>query len=52
MMTMKSDHQVIRDYVTAIDHLQYSNLPDGVVAVLVTHSNLQADHLDVRIFFL
>lgn len=48
-MTLKSDHQIIRDYVTAMDHLQYSTLPDGVVAVLVTHSNLSANHLDVRI---
>lgn len=46
-MAMKSDHQIIRDYVTAADHLQYTQLPDGVVAVLVTHSNLSASHLDV-----
>ena len=45
---MKTDHQIIRDYVTAIDHLQYSQLPEGIVSVLVTHSNLQAEHLDVR----
>jgi hypothetical protein len=32
--------QAVRDYVTAVDHLQYSSLPHGTVAVLVTHNNL------------
>ena len=45
---MKSDHHIIRDYVTAMDHMQYSNLPDGVVAVLITHSNMSTNHVDIR----
>ena len=48
MSGFRSDHQIIRDYVTAADHLQYTNLPDGVVAVLVTHSNISTDHVDIR----
>ena len=46
---MKSDHQIIRDYVTGADHLQYQGLPDGIVCCLVTHSNLDANHLDIRL---
>ena len=38
----------IRDYVTANDHMQYANLPAGVVAVEVTHSNLPSKFLDLR----
>lgn len=38
----------VRDYVTAKDHLQYQNLPQGMVAVEITHSNLPAKHLDIR----
>jgi tubulin-folding cofactor B len=39
----------VRDYVTGADHLQYTNLPEGIVAVDVTHSNLPAKHLDIRL---
>jgi hypothetical protein len=35
--------------VTAADHLQYTTLPDGVVAVLITHSNLNTNHVDIRL---
>lgn len=48
MSAFKSDHQLVRDYVTANDHLQYTQLPEGIVAVLITHSNLAANHLDIR----
>ena len=51
-MAMRSDHQLVRDYVTAQDHLQYTNLPEGIVALLVTHSNLDAKHLDVSLLFM
>lgn len=49
MASFRSDHMIIRDYITAQDHLQYTQLPEGVVAVLVTHSNLTAKHIDVNI---
>ena len=49
MAAFKSDHMIIRDYVTAQDHLQYQQLAEGVVAILLTHSNLEAKHLDVRV---
>ena len=39
---------MLRDYVTGADHRQYANLPDGVVLVLVTHSNLTSKYLDIR----
>ena len=45
----RSDHLLVRDYVTAQDHLQYTQLPDGVVAICLTHSNLTAKHLDIRL---
>lgn len=44
-----SDHQLVRDYVTGADHLQYSLLPEDVVAIEVSHSNLHAKHLDIRL---
>lgn len=49
MAAFKTDKQILRDYITANDHLQYTQLPDGVVAVLLTHSNLDAKHLDIRL---
>jgi hypothetical protein len=49
MSQLRSDHMIIRDYVTAHDHLQYSQLPEDVVAILMTHSNLTAKHLDIRL---
>jgi len=45
---LKSDHQLVRDYVTALDHLQYKGLPEDVVSVLVTHSNLPTKLVDLR----
>lgn len=45
----KSDHQKIRDYVTAKDHLQYTQLPEGVVQVLLTHSNIGQNFPDIRL---
>ena len=49
MSGFRSDRLLVRDYITAQDHLQYSQLPDGVVAILLTHSNLTAEHLDIRL---
>ncbi len=70
MASFKTDKQIIRDYVTAMDHvrktrnvsalcseingsqiiqLQYTTLPEGVVAILMTHSNLPTKHVDIRL---
>lgn len=48
-MAQRSDRLLVRDYITAQDHLQYSQLPEGTVAILLTHSNLSAEHLDIRL---
>ena len=40
---------MVKNYVTAMDHMQYAQLPDGVVAITMTHSNLAAKHLDIRL---
>ena len=45
----QSDHSAIRDYVTGADHSQYSQLPEGVVQVLLTHSNLPQKFPDIRL---
>lgn len=45
----RADHLLVRDYITAQDHLQYTQLPEGVVAILLTHSNLPAKHVDIRL---
>jgi tubulin-specific chaperone B len=49
MADFRSDRLIMRDYITAMDHLQYTQLPDGIVAILLTHSNLQANHVDIRL---
>ena len=49
MAEFRSDRMIMRDYITAMDHLQYTQLPDGIVAILLTHSNLQANHVDIRL---
>eukprot|EP01041_Mallomonas_annulata_P005015 gene5015-10037_t len=49
MSEFRPDHLLVRDYVMANDHLQYSLLPEDVAAVLITHSNLSAKHLDIRL---
>ena len=49
MTEFRSDRLIMRDYITAMDHLQYTQLPDGIVAILLTHSNLQANHVDIRL---
>ncbi len=49
MSGFRSDHMLVRDYVTAMDHLQYTQLPEDVVCVHMTHSNLTAKHMDIRL---
>jgi tubulin-specific chaperone B len=48
-LMQKSDHNIIRDYVMAKDHLQYTQLPEGVVQVLLTHSNIGQNFPDIRL---
>ncbi len=48
-LLQKSDHNIIRDYITGADHLQYKGLAEGEVLVLLTHSNLPAKFPDIRI---
>ena len=45
-----NNHQMrgIQDWVTARDHEQWSLLPDGMVAVNVSHSNLSQKMLELR----
>lgn len=38
----------IRDWVTGKDHEQFASLPDGMVAVTVTHQNLKQKMLELR----
>jgi len=49
MPIKKSDRMIVRDYITALDHLQYTQLPEDVVAILLTHSNLPSKHVDIRL---
>lgn len=44
----EDDQDYVRAYVTAQDHMQYSQLAEDVVAILITHSNLSAKHIDIR----
>jgi len=48
MAGFRSDHNIMKDYITAMDGREYENLAESMVAVLVTHSNLSAKHLDIR----
>ncbi len=43
------DAQYLRDYLTAGDATRYDLLPEGVVCLNVTHSNLKAYIADIRI---
>lgn len=49
MPIKQADRLIVRDYITAQDHLQYTQLPADVVAILLTHSNLPAKHVDIRL---
>lgn len=45
----REDHNMVHSYVTANDHLQYQQLPEGIVCICLTHSNLTAQHPDIRL---
>jgi hypothetical protein len=44
----KDDMDQVKDYVTAQDHLQYSQMAEDQVKILVTHCNIAANHVDLR----
>ena len=44
-----ADHDMVKAYVTGADHMQYSQLPEDVVSIHMTHSNLSAVHMDLRL---
>ncbi|TDH71493.1 hypothetical protein CCR75_006497 [Bremia lactucae] len=46
---MAQNMRVLRDYVTAMDGHQYDNVPDAVVCLLITHSNLKLQMVDIRL---
>lgn len=41
--------QAVRNYVTARDGMEYDLLPEGMVAVWISHSNLRMTHADIRL---
>ena len=45
---VKSDHNIVRDYIMARDEEHYAGLPEDMVAIIVTHSNLPSMFLDLR----
>eukprot|EP01084_Bolivina_argentea_P044377 81664_1 len=45
---MSSDMMALRNFVTQKDEEQFSRLPDGMVAVNVTHSNLKMTMLELK----
>uniref|UniRef100_K3X7H1 CAP-Gly domain-containing protein n=1 Tax=Globisporangium ultimum (strain ATCC 200006 / CBS 805.95 / DAOM BR144) TaxID=431595 RepID=K3X7H1_GLOUD len=46
---MAEDLRTLRNYVTAKDGLEYENLPEGMVALHITHSNLRMQMVDIRL---
>ncbi|KAJ0396795.1 hypothetical protein P43SY_007691 [Pythium insidiosum] len=46
---MAADMRALRDYVVAKDGHEYDALPDGVVCLHITHSNLKMQMVDIRL---
>ncbi|CEG45679.1 Alpha-tubulin folding cofactor B [Plasmopara halstedii] len=46
---MAQDMRALRQYVTAMDGHQYDNVPETVVCLLITHSNLKLQMVDIRL---
>ncbi|CAH0473194.1 unnamed protein product [Peronospora belbahrii] len=46
---MADDMRALRSFVTAMDGHQYDNIPKGVVCLLITHSNLKLQMVDIRL---
>ncbi len=49
MAFLPGEARAVRSYVTAQDHLQYTQLADGTVQVNVTHSNLKQYVMELRL---
>lgn len=41
--------RALRAYITAKDGYEYENLPEGMVALHITHSNLNMEMVDIRL---
>lgn len=46
---MAQDMRALRAYVTAKDGMEYETVPEGVVCLTITHSNLRAQMVDIRL---
>jgi tubulin-specific chaperone B len=46
---MAEDLRALRNYITAMDGHEYETLPEGIVALHITHSNLQMKMVDIRL---
>lgn len=46
---MAEDLRALRAFVTAKDGLEYENLPEGMVCLHITHSNLRMQMVDIRL---
>ena len=46
---MAQDMRALRSFVTAMDDQQYDNVPEGIVCLLITHSNLKLQMVDIRL---
>lgn len=46
---MAEDLRALRAFVTAKDGFEYENLPEGMVCLHITHSNLQMQMVDIRL---
>jgi len=44
----QEDHNMVKDYITAKDEYHYAGLPEDMVAIIVTHSNLPSKFMDLR----
>lgn len=45
---MGTELKMLRDYVTAADGEQFSRLPEGVVSVNISHSNIMAQMIELK----
>ena len=46
---MAAEMRALRSFVTAMDGQEYTNVPAGIVCLLITHSNLKLQMLDIRL---
>ena len=45
---MSESMTALRHHITCMDDYQYERLPEGVVMLTVTHSNLMQKHVELR----